>query len=60
MSATTGFIIFYILTGIFGTIIAYDIKHSENMSFFLITAHILLFISDFYWTIYYGFKLWVK
>lgn len=60
MNPKLGFIIFYILTGIFGIFIAIDIKHNKNTSLFSIIFHILLFISDFYWTIYYGSKLWTK
>ena len=60
MNASTGFIIFYIFTAIFGIFIAYDIKHNKDTPFFWIVFHILLFISDFYWVIYYGSKLWTK
>lgn len=60
MNASTGFIIFFILTAIFGIFIVYDIKHNKDVPFFLMASHILLFISDFYWAIYYGSKLWTK
>lgn len=58
MSPKFGFIMFYILTAIFGIFIATDIKHNKDTPLFLIISHILLFISDFYLAIYYGSKLW--
>ena len=60
MSPKFGFTMYYILTIIFGIFIASDIKHNKDTPFFWIIFHILLFISDFYWVIYYGSKLWVK
>ena len=60
MGANAGFIISYILTGLMGICLVYDIKHNKDVPFFLMVAHVLLFISNFYWSIYYGFKLWTK
>lgn len=60
MNPEFDFIMYYILTVIFGIFIASDIKHNKDTPFFLIIIHILLFISDFYWAIYYGSKLWTK
>lgn len=60
MNPEFGFIMYYILTVIFGIFIASDIKHNKDTPFFWIAFHIFFFISDFYWTIYYGFKLWTK
>lgn len=60
MSPKFGFIMYYIFTVIFGIFIASDIKHNKDTPFFWIAFHIFIFISDFYWAIYYGSKLWVK
>ena len=46
-------IFYYILTMILGFCLAYDIKYTEKMPFWIIVVHMIAFISDIYWGVYY-------